>query len=90
MAKANPTTYWKGDLAEYTRETMKEHGALWYGLKLLEGHRKGDVVWTYRAPGMNEPADPLDGCPFEAWDLEQAEQAKTGKTLMEVFADEEE
>ena len=44
------TTYWKGDLAKYTGNSQELHGETCYELELLEGHRKGDNVWTYRAP----------------------------------------
>ena len=43
-------TNWKGDLAEYTGKHEVVHGEECYELVLLDGHRKGDKVWTYRAP----------------------------------------
>lgn len=45
-----PTTHFKGDLAAYTGCTEHLYGQTGYELILLEGHRKGDNVWTYRAP----------------------------------------
>jgi hypothetical protein len=42
--------YWKGDLAEFTGNTMRLHGGLFYEYRLLEGHRKGDLIVSMRAP----------------------------------------
>ena len=44
------TTYFKGDLAEYTGVTMMLHGGLFYEIKLLEGHLKGQTKVTQSAP----------------------------------------
>ncbi len=45
-----PLRYWKGDLAAYTGKRETIHGAPMFELILLEGHRKGDLIWTSRAP----------------------------------------
>lgn len=44
------TTYWKGDKAEYTGKVLQLHGATFYELRLLEGHRKGELVVTQHMP----------------------------------------
>jgi hypothetical protein len=44
------TCYFKGDLAKYTGNTMKLHGGLFYEIELLEGHMKGELKVTQRAP----------------------------------------
>lgn len=44
------TFYWKGDLAKYTGKSMMLHGALFYEFELLEGHLKGQLRVTQRAP----------------------------------------
>lgn len=38
--------YWKGDLAEYTGKSEVIHGGIFHEYLLLEGHRKGDKVWS--------------------------------------------
>lgn len=43
-------TYWQGDKAEYTGKYELLHGALFFELLLLEGHRNGERVWTLKAP----------------------------------------
>lgn len=45
------TIYWHGDLARYTGKTMMLHGGLFYEIELLEGHMKGELKVTQRAPG---------------------------------------
>lgn len=40
--------YWKGDLAEYTGKSEVIYGGLFYEYLLLEGHRKGDKIWSPR------------------------------------------
>lgn len=47
---ADLLTYWKGDLAIYTGKSQELHGATFYELRLLEGHRKGRNVVTQNAP----------------------------------------
>lgn len=44
------TTCWHGDLAEYTGNTEKMHGGLFYEIRLIEGHLKGQAKWTMREP----------------------------------------
>ena len=44
------TTYFKGDLAKYTGNTITLHGALFYEIELIEGHLKGQIKVTQRAP----------------------------------------
>lgn len=41
-------TYWKGDLAYYTGKKEYIHGGLFYEVKLLEGHLKGQSKWTQK------------------------------------------
>jgi hypothetical protein len=41
--------YWKGDLAEYTGKSEILHGGLFHEYLLLEGHRKGEKIWSPRA-----------------------------------------
>lgn len=40
------TYYFHGDLAEYTGVSKVMHGALFFEYRLVEGHRKGECVWT--------------------------------------------
>lgn len=44
------TCYWYGDLAEYTGNKKEIYGVLFYEIRVLEGHRKGKLVWTQREP----------------------------------------
>ena len=44
------TFYWKGDKAEYTGESEIIAGETMYAAVLLEGHRKGETIWTIRSP----------------------------------------
>lgn len=46
----NPTTYFYGDLAEYTGKSEKLYGGLFYEIRILEGHKQGDLKFTQRAP----------------------------------------
>lgn len=46
VAEERTTTYWKGDKARYTGQTLERYGAEFYELELLEGHRRGEKVWT--------------------------------------------
>ena len=43
-------TYFNGDKAEYTGKTEILYGAIGYEAVLVEGHHKGETIWTYRAP----------------------------------------
>lgn len=43
-------TLWGGDFAVYTGEQTLAHGAMSYGIRMLEGYRKGETIWTYQAP----------------------------------------
>jgi len=45
------TTYFHGDKAEYTGKSEELYGETAYEIKMIEGHRKGDLLWTYAAPG---------------------------------------
>lgn len=44
------TTYFKGDLAEYTGNSQLFAGTTIYEIKLLEGHLKDETRWTVRPP----------------------------------------
>ena len=44
------TTYFKGDRAVYTGKTMTLHGGLFFEIKIVEGHLKGQIKVTQRAP----------------------------------------
>jgi hypothetical protein len=44
------TTYFNGDLAQYTGKVMTLHGGLFYEIVILEGHMKGKTKVTQRAP----------------------------------------
>lgn len=44
------TCYFHGDLAKYTGKTMALHGGLFYEIEMLEGHMKGQIKVTQRAP----------------------------------------
>lgn len=44
------TCYWYGDLAEYTGNKKEMYGAMFYEIKLVEGHRKGQLKLTQREP----------------------------------------
>lgn len=46
----NEVTYWKGDKGEYTGEVKMMHGGKFFGIKMLEGTKKGQTVWTQKAP----------------------------------------
>jgi hypothetical protein len=50
----NLTTTWRGWKAKYNGKTLEEHGGLWHGLTLLEGPRKGEVVYTHKKPGEED------------------------------------
>jgi hypothetical protein len=44
------TTYFKGDLAEYTGKKEYLHGAYFYEIKILEGHMKGQLKLIIKEP----------------------------------------
>jgi hypothetical protein len=44
-------TYINGDKAIYTGRSEILYGDTCYEVKIIEGHRKGDIAHTYRAPG---------------------------------------
>lgn len=44
------TTYFYGDRARYTGNSQRKHGGLFYEILILEGHLKGELRWTSRAP----------------------------------------
>lgn len=47
----NETTFfWKGDLAKYTGQTQQLYGQTWHEAELLEGHRKGELIFTCNPP----------------------------------------
>ena len=43
------TKYLEGELVQYTGKTELLHGQTAYELIYLEGYRKGQTRWTYRA-----------------------------------------
>jgi len=49
-ATAAKETYWNGDKGEYTGEVKTLHGGKFYGIKMLEGTKKGQVIWTQQGP----------------------------------------
>lgn len=52
-AESKHHTYFNGDKAEYTGKTADIYGSTCYECKIVEGHKVGKLVWTYRAPGDN-------------------------------------
>lgn len=42
--------YFKGDLAEYTGKSKTLYGGLFYEIKLLEGHLKGEIRHVSKPP----------------------------------------
>ena len=44
------TIYHFGDKARYTGKTEIIHGGLFYEIEYMEGHRKGQFIWTARKP----------------------------------------
>jgi uncharacterized protein (DUF427 family) len=44
------TGYFKGDKMTYTGKSELVHGETCYEAIIIEGHRKGETIWTYRAP----------------------------------------
>ena len=60
-APTKKETYYNGDKGEYTGEVKMLHGGKFYGIKMLEGTKKGQVVWTQQGPddkvnpGHNKP-----------------------------------
>ncbi len=45
------TTYFKGDLAEYTGKSSVMHGATFFEVIMLEGHLKGTIRVVTSIPG---------------------------------------
>ncbi len=45
-----PMTHFRGDAVTYTGKSEHLYGALCYETVLVEGHRKGQTVWTHSAP----------------------------------------
>ena len=43
-------TYFRGDKAQYTGKSEMFHGERIYELTMIEGHRKGDLLWTGYSP----------------------------------------
>jgi hypothetical protein len=39
-----------GDRAEYTGKSATLHGRTSYEVKIVEGHRTGELAWTYIPP----------------------------------------
>ena len=39
-------TYVNGDAATYTGDSMVTGGLVFFEVKIIEGHRKGDTAWT--------------------------------------------
>lgn len=52
--------YWKGDKARYTGKVSEAHGATWYELELLEGHRKGEIVVVLESPHQFSNGERVD------------------------------
>lgn len=47
---ATNTIYYKGDLARYTGKTKVMHGGTFYEVEMLNGHMRGALKVTVRAP----------------------------------------
>jgi hypothetical protein len=47
---ARPSTYWKGDRAEYTGKTMMLHGGLFFEVEMMEGRLVGQLKVTMHGP----------------------------------------
>lgn len=43
-------TYFHGDKAEYTGKTHDAHGLIYYEIKMVEGHRIGELLCTPKKP----------------------------------------
>lgn len=63
------TKYWKGDKAKYTGKF--EDGQ--HQLELLEGHRKGELVWTSIGP---DGSNPMQEQVKREWAAQQADFRK--------------
>ena len=46
--------YFKGDKMTYTGKSETLHGKTCYEAVIVEGRRKGETIWTYRAPISKE------------------------------------
>jgi hypothetical protein len=55
-AKNNPAQfcYLGGDKAKYTGKSMTLHGGLFYEVKMVEGHMKGQIKVTVQAPAISK------------------------------------
>jgi len=58
-------TYHNGDEAQYTGATRHLHGATFFEVELLEGHRVGEIALTIRAPGIAATYRDADGTLIE-------------------------
>ena len=54
MKTAKKTLYRNGDLAEYTGHMQSIHGRIAHEFEYLEGHRKGELGWTFVNPETGE------------------------------------
>ena len=50
MNPTKPTTFFKGDEAEYTGRVFQIHGGTFYEVIMLEGHLKGETKVVPTAP----------------------------------------
>jgi len=48
-------TYLQGDRAEWTGASAVLHGEVFYEVRMMEGHREGERLWTTAHEG-HEPA----------------------------------
>ncbi|MCC7334439.1 MAG: hypothetical protein IT422_05065 [Pirellulaceae bacterium] len=46
-----PSTYWRGDRAEFTGKTENLHGGKFYEIEMMEGHMKGQTKVVSYGPG---------------------------------------
>ena len=88
--EGRPTTYWRGDLAEYTGTTKVVAGGTFHELRLLEGSRKGKTVLTQTAPGGEGSfgqarAKPKAATPAELKDLMAEVEAMPDDGLPEFY-----
>ena len=51
---AKKTFYHFGNLAEYTGVLQSLHGRIAYEFIWIEGHREGELGWSYRNPETGE------------------------------------
>lgn len=50
MQTSKAIHYINGDAAEYTGHSEMLHGAVCYQVRIIEGHRTGEMAWTYHPP----------------------------------------